>query len=48
MMVVGPEVSSGGVVDGYYAWFMQNYNHLVDIVSVHYYNEGSDETKWVD
>ena len=48
MKVLGPEVSSGGVVNGYYAWFMSAYGSLVDIVTVHYYNDGSNETKWVD
>jgi hypothetical protein len=27
---------------------MTNYNHLVDIVTVHYYNDGSDPVQWVD
>jgi hypothetical protein len=48
MYVLGPEVSSGGVVSGYYAWFMNNYSYLVDIVTIHYYNDGSSATKWVD
>lgn len=48
MLVLGPEVSSGGVVNGYYASFMNSYGHLVDIVTVHYYNDGSGATKWVD
>jgi hypothetical protein len=47
-VVLGPEVSSGGVVNGYYSWFMNNYASLVDIVTVHYYNDGSNATKWVD
>jgi hypothetical protein len=47
MQIVGPEISSDGVVNGDFRWFMTNYGSLVDIVSVHYYNNGST-TKWVD
>ncbi len=49
LLVLGPEVSAGGIVSGWFRNVMQGWgNSIFDIVTVHYYNDGSSETKWVD
>lgn len=49
LKVIGPEVSTGGVTSGWYRTTMQQWGGTVfDIVTIHYYNFGNSETKWVD
>src|SRR5262249_41296154 len=48
LKVLGPEISVNGIVVGKLVNFMNCCSDLVDIVSVHYYNDGSDPVKWVD